>query len=112
MVARDDHRTDAAFVPKVNVRSIQTHDAIVSYWHVHRMYEPSPVKFQKNIEGNIDLPANASAANFYSHLARIQAFPGLHIGQRRSRFCDPEVMVGVGEDTNVRLLEIDCSHGG
>ena len=53
------------------------------------------------------IPANASAAHLDGDLAGLEALATLHVCHRRLRVCQPEVMVGVGEDANVGLV-----HGG
>ena len=51
------------------------------------------------------IPTNTGAAHLDSDLARLQAFSCLDILDRGLRLCEPEVMVGVGEDANVGLVD-------
>lgn len=59
-----------------------------------------------------DLPANTSAAHLDCDLTGLQALSTLHILNLGCRLGDPEVVVGVGVNTNVSLGHGGCGRHG
>ena len=59
------------------------------------------------------IPANTSAAHLDGDLPRLQPLSALNILDRRRGFSNPEVVVGVGEDPDVGLVDnSSSSHDG
>lgn len=54
------------------------------------------------------LPANTSAADLNGHLTRLQTLAGLNILDLGSGLRNPQVVVGVGVDTDVGLGDSCC----
>lgn len=64
----------------------------------------------KKEDGSI--PANSCAADLDSNFSRVQSLSTLDILERGLRFSDPEVMVGVCEDTDVGLVDSNSGSAG
>jgi hypothetical protein len=88
VVALDDHRTDAASMPEMNIGTTPlSANGLKEAGSIYEGY----------------LPADTSASDSDADLAMLQIRAGLDGFSRGLGVSDPEVMVGVGVDANVGL---------
>ena len=88
VVIFNNHGTDAAGVPEVNIRSCRR-------------------QLSSSVSCGLNLPANTSALDCDCDLARSQLLLGLNLLERRLGLGDPKIMCRVGVNTNVGQRRLD-----